>query len=142
MDSLGKAIERNTELTNKACEQAAMMRAALSGEIKLFKVTLDAPNWRREEDSTYAVEESDGAVIACRDRETLEKLLHSFEFDYDRYNDPANPVSRVNRVNDCREFTINWKDQTINEIEEIGIYTKPMPENIDAVVILSSEIRG
>ena len=62
MDSLGKAIERNTELTSKACEQAAMMRAALSGEIKLFKVTLDAPNW----------DESDGAVIACRDRETLE----------------------------------------------------------------------
>lgn len=132
MDSLGKVIERNTELTNKACEQAVMMRAALSGEIKLFKVTLDAPNW----------DESDGAVIACRDRETLEKLLHSFEFDYDRYTDPANPVSRVNRVNGCREFTIHWADQTITEIEEIGIYTKPMPENIDAVVILSSEIRG
>ena len=111
MDRLGKAIERNTELTNKACEQAAMMRAALSGEIKLFKVTLDAPNW-------------------------------AFEFDYDRYTDPANPVSRVNRVNGCREFTIHWTDQTITEIEEIGIYTKPMPENIDAVVILSSEIRG
>lgn len=132
MDRLEKEIERNTELTNKTCEQAAMMRAALSGKIKLFNVTIDAPDWN----------ESDGAVIACRDRKTLEKLLHSFEFDYDRYNDPANPVSRVNRVNGCREFTINWKDQTITEIEEIGIYTKPMPENIDAVVILSSEIRG
>ena len=48
----------------------------------------------------------------------------------------------MNRVNGCREFTIHWTDQTITEIEEIGIYTKPMPENIDAVVILSSEIRG
>lgn len=132
MDSLGKVIEMNTELTNKACEPTTMMRAALSGEIKMFKVTLDAPDW----------DEFDGAIIACKDKETLEKLLHSFEFDYDHYTDPANPVSRVNRVDGCREFTIHWKDQTITEIEEIGIYTKPMPETIDAVVVLSSEIRG
>lgn len=82
--------------------------------IPLFLVELDPVDW----------DEYDSAVIACKDLDTLKTLLEDYESDDDR-------------IEFLERFSVQ-SDQHVHEITEIGTYTLGIPDDKEAVVVLSS----
>lgn len=82
--------------------------------IPLFKVDISPVDW----------DEYDSAVIACKDLDTLKALLEDFMSDDDR-------------IEFLERFSVH-SGQQVSDITEIGTYTLGIPEDKDAVIVLSS----
>lgn len=82
--------------------------------IPLFKVEISPVDY----------DEYDSAVIACKDLDTLKALLEDFKYDDDR-------------IEFQERFSI-MSGQRITSVTEIGTYTLGIPDDKDAVIVLSS----